>query len=44
MPMQVNRQINQKSLFFLLLRCLRSKFKNIIRIFEAEKYRNAKNI
>ena len=41
--MQVNRQINQKSLFFLL-RCLRSKFKNIIRIFEAEKYRNAKNI
>ena len=43
-PMQVNRQINQKPLFFLLLRCLCFKFKNIIRIFKAEKYRNDKNI
>ena len=41
--MQVNRQINQKTLFFLLLRYLRFKFKKIIRIFEAEKYRNGKS-
>ena len=36
MLMQVNRQINQKSLRF--------KYRNIIKIFQAEKYRNAKNI